>query len=62
MKISKRLKDIDGEYSLPNECPECGKETGYLNPSQFTFILDDNDHAVAALCSKRCAKKYLARK
>jgi hypothetical protein len=61
MKITKRLKDIGGWFSLPNECPECGKDTSFFSPSQFAFILDDNDHAVAALCSKKCAKKYLER-
>lgn len=59
MKIVKRIKDIRSDIGLPDRCPVCGKNKAFDPASSYTFVCDDENCFVEAVCSVRCAKQYI---
>ena len=57
MKIIKSVKELPSEYTLPNNCPVCGKYTGLYWLSKYKWVVDGDD--AVGCCSMKCARRQV---
>jgi len=56
--ITKRLRDLPKNFTIPNYCPICKSFLGVDPPSQLTWITDGTQEGTFGFCCVDCAKEF----